>query len=145
MNEKLNEFLEFQEACNDKYIFLGKGGFMGRGVPFECGPGWQAILEELFEELEKVRVQEKLEGFTVVQLKEKFGGLRVYTDYHTDITEELVTKAEEKAWKTCEDCGKPAKNKNVYGWYVTLCPEHLKEYEDQQKKWREDDWEDESH
>jgi len=132
----LDEFITWQNECEKRYIFLGKGGFMGRGVPFECGPGWQKLLEELFEELEEIRVRDKLEEFTVVQLKEKFGGLRVYTSYNTDAIDEAIDKAEEKAWNTCMTCGKPGKYSIVYGWRVTYCPKCLKEYTKEQDEWR---------
>lgn len=84
---------------------------------FYVGPGWLPILDELGAELERL-------GVHVQQVKEKFGGLRVYTD--ADGTEEvdtLIREACRRANKTCEECGEPGTLRKG-GWLQTLCDEH---------------------
>ena len=44
---------------------------------FECGDGWYDILERLFTKLDKIAP----ERVVIDQVKEKFGGLRVYYTY----------------------------------------------------------------
>ena len=45
---------------------------------FECGDGWFKVLEECFTALRRVREVGIAPKLTLVQVKEKFGGLRVY-------------------------------------------------------------------
>ena len=61
-------------------------------------------------------------GFAVVQVKEKYGTLRYYTNGHNDAIEKLISKAEAQSAKTCEQCGKKGKMR-IGGWYRVLCNE----------------------
>ena len=99
---------------------------------FECGDGWFDILWNLSLEIEKElqdpKLKEQQEGeypFEVVQTKEKFGGLRYYTNWGTDAIYDLISKAEHLSYKTCEACGMPGKP-NKEGWITTLCKDHHK-------------------
>lgn len=87
-------------------------GFYG----FECGPGWYSILDALGAVME-------LHGVRATQVKEKFGGLRVYTEAAPDEVYEAIRQAEEQAWRTCEDCGQAGTTREVIGWLRTLCPD----------------------
>jgi hypothetical protein len=74
---------------------------------FETPQGWLPLLEEFLEKAIN------FEGwFKVVQIKEKFGGLRIYIDTEDDIPNEirtmiegLISEAEFKANRCCHDCG----------------------------------------
>jgi len=108
---------------------------------FECGDGWYSLLSNLFVKIEKVLQENKvpLDKFEVVQVKEKFGGLRVYYQFRgsetgdkgwednisivDDKIHDLISQAEDTAEETCEITGKPGKNRNINGWYSTLCDE----------------------
>lgn len=92
----------------------------------ETGDGWFKILWDLCEKLEKFK------GLRFVQVKEKFGGLRVYYNFESEhrtiksyrlflrglnsrtkrkikreykTIDYLIDEAEKVAWKTCEYCG----------------------------------------
>ncbi len=81
----------------------------------DVGDGWVPIVERLGEQLAD------LGGVTVTQVKEKFGGLRVYhesSDY--DTAEALIRTAEEECARTCENCG-AAGSRRGGGWILTLC------------------------
>ncbi len=86
----------------------------------ECGNGWYNILDELFDALSKY------DDIILAQVKEKFGGLRVYLDgVPKDAVGEvykLIDNAEVKSYTVCEACGK---NGTLYddGWMITLCSE----------------------
>jgi len=54
------------------------------------------------------------------QVKEKYGGLRVYFNGGDDYVDGLVSMAENMSYKICEACGNPGKP-NDGGWIVTLC------------------------
>lgn len=120
MDEKLEHKLII------KYPKLFKGiakpltqNLMGFGI--ECGDGWFDILDELFLELSKY------EGIELMQVKEKFGGLRVYINGGSDEVYNLIDKAEEKSFKICEMCGKPGKNQEINYWIYTVCEDHKQE------------------
>lgn len=82
----------------------------------ECGDGWFKIIDEACEELSK------LQGIQFSQVKEKFGGLRLYLDTYDEggVADKIIHKAEKESYKTCENCGKPGKP-NKSGWISTLC------------------------
>ena len=54
------------------------------------------------------------------QVKEKFGGLRIYFSGGDDYIEGLVAMAESISYKICEVCGERG-NPNDKGWIRTLC------------------------
>lgn len=112
-----------RRALQDKYEFLHPQdimhGLMAFG--FECGDGWLPILEDLFAKFDEIAKRDKFEDFQVVQVKEKFGGLRVYVDGGNKEINKLITEAGKKADKTCEVCGSSAETHEIDNWYTTLC------------------------
>ena len=85
---------------------------------FECGDGWFDLIWDLCEKIEPIVDKD----FNVFQVKEKFGGLRFYTDGCSDEIFKLIHEAEMIAEATCENCGKPGKSRKG-GWIKTLCDE----------------------
>lgn len=87
---------------------------------FECGNGWFELIKELCEKLEAL----DLKDFRVLQVKEKYGGLRFYTGgvelEKADEVDRLINEAEAKSLTVCEECGKPGKP-NGRGWIKTQC------------------------
>lgn len=59
-------------------------------------------------------------GFAVTQVKEKFGGLRYYTNRGNDRLYAFVHLAERLANATCENCGRLGRERPG-GWIQTLC------------------------
>lgn len=104
-----------------------------RNFYFEIQPGWYKPVRELCLALEKVA--EGLEAPTeedapdprprVVQIKEKFGGLRFYYYGWNDETTALVQATEAACWKICEACGEPGERRRDR-WIQTLCDAHHK-------------------
>jgi hypothetical protein len=82
---------------------------------FECDDGWYAILDELFSKM--IATGEPIE---VVQVKEKYGTLRVYITGASEAIYDMIDVAEEESSKTCEACGGPGKLCGK-GWVQTLC------------------------
>lgn len=82
---------------------------------FEVAKGWQPIVEEAAQKIEALNTD-----VACVQVKEKFGGLRIYTDYIIDEVVEIIREAEKKAECTCEFCGAPGTLRQVR-WWKTLC------------------------
>lgn len=107
-----------------------------------CGEGWKDIIVEACQKLQKYADDNGI-VIEFAQIKEKFAGLRMYTDikYPDDHkfkdaeifkkereaiwrdVHEIVGNAEELSYKTCEVCGKPGKPRKG-NWISTLCDEH---------------------
>jgi hypothetical protein len=60
------------------------------------------------------------------QIKEKFGGLRLYYSGGDDYVRGLVSLAEELSYRICEVCGNSGKP-NKGGWISVLCDKHREE------------------
>jgi hypothetical protein len=78
-------------------------------------------------EQEPRKLVEPLNQVKVLQVKEKFGGLRFYIDAADDIVYAYIRFAESMSYRTCEECGKPGRSYTT-GWVRTLCPEHAREF-----------------
>lgn len=96
----------------------------------ECGPGWKHLIEPIL-------ARAQLHGVQVVQVKEKFGGLRIYWDPPMvgneaepgvlDIFGKDVEAAERMSWLVCEKCGQPGMVRDL-PWIKVWCPSHYTEY-----------------
>jgi len=89
----------------------------------ECGKGWYPVIDQLIMDINKINPD-----VTILQIKEKFGGLRFYVGAASKEIHELIDKAEKKCWHTCEDCG-ITKDVTTGGssWLRTLCKDCHKE------------------
>lgn len=85
----------------------------------EVGDGWFDIIDTAFSKFMLLDPRPQL-----AQVKEKFGGLRIYLDNSSDEAYAIVNEAELASDKTCEVCGKPASPGSQNGWVSTLCEEH---------------------
>ena len=104
----------------------------------ECGPGWEKILIDLQDELDHIIRVNRLTHHNCelkfVQIKEKFGTLRIYydligdwTDHCYDMIDQAVSDAEKLSRTTCETCGDEGKNRSINGWLKTECEYHYKQ------------------
>lgn len=85
---------------------------------FECGSGWFELLKNLVTELEPLA---KKDGIRALQVKEKFGTLRFYTNYTNPEVDSLIEQAEDRSEVTCEACGAPGKISTNKGWVMCRC------------------------
>ena len=89
--------------------------------------GWYQIVVDCSKSIDAIYPHYK-----ILQIKQKFGGLRFYLDIHGDATSEqrnqiyaTIRNYEEIAKKTCEATGLPGvPMKSPYGWVKTLNPEY---------------------
>jgi len=94
----------------------------------QCDYGWYAIIDKTLLKIHKLCKQENaLDKVRIVQIKEKFGGLRIHYEFLgviNDNCKEMIAKhirdAEIEASKTCEQCGNPGKLVRK-DWIETLC------------------------
>jgi len=98
-------------------------------VCIDVDDGWKSLIEDLARGLDDLSLKvspEDLNMMYVVQIKEKFGGLRFYMSSCTEEMYDLIAQAENDSYSICEKCGKSGKNRTG-GWYKTLCDEHARE------------------
>ena len=82
------------------------------------GQGWASLIHEVFDYMEKNTVHSK-----GIQVREKFGGLRIYTDVMDDGLEAVIRSVGKRSFGICEDCGSPGGLREG-SWYRTLCDVH---------------------
>ena len=88
---------------------------------FGCRDGWFKLIWELCEDIEEIIEDEGPEDFFVVQVKQKFGGLRFYTSEPNNKIYELITIAENDSVSICEDCGEFGTLRRGQGLLRTAC------------------------
>jgi hypothetical protein len=102
-------------------IFDARSEPVGSDLP----PGWFALVDRLFADIESGLSPSKVSSLTVTQIKEKWGGLRVYFnvdgDCH-DMIEDLVEAASLKSEEICMRCGAPGTRCCGRLGVFTLCP-----------------------
>lgn len=118
----MNQELEAKLA--EKYPALfSAGGNMAFGC--ECNDGWYDLIKGVCQAI--TQHQEYLAGegapfsdFAFSQIKEKYGGLRLYHYGGDDFIEGVIDLAERLSYSICERCGNKGKP-NDSGWITTLC------------------------
>jgi hypothetical protein len=105
----------------------------------ECNLGWYELLSSVCwmikqhednilwqtEWNQKTNPEYQSEYFPVKfdQIKEKYGGLRIYFSGGDEYIEGLVSMAEAMSYKICEVCGNKGEP-NKQGWISTRCDAH---------------------
>lgn len=132
--------IELQQNLYDKYpnLFSNKDktpqeSCMSFGI--ECDTGWYDILDTVCSTIKnreenlnnrKKYNPEYVSDFTPVtfdQIKEKFGGLRIYYSGGDDYIRGVISMAEDISYKICEVCGNKGQPSKI-GWIRTLCEQH---------------------
>jgi len=90
---------------------------------FEHGNGWYDLVYSTLEELEKI-VGDKYQ-LNVIQVKQKFGLLRIYVRTTNHKKEkaiyETIHKMEDLSGSVCENCGKAGESVKIRNYLLTLC------------------------
>jgi hypothetical protein len=123
---KYPEFLYYSEGrpdgwCCNEYVDE-EGGYWYAMVSCGCGEGWHDLILNALAEIHRLCKEHELDYPKIDQIKEKFGGLRLYLSYHEERINSIVKRAEEKSFTICEVTGKPGKLRQT-GWWKTLCDE----------------------
>lgn len=126
--------IEHQELLFNKYPSL----FIQKNLPksetcmcwgIETGPGWYDLIDETCAKIIKIDKDKEVQ-FT--QIKEKFGGLRIYFNIYPSNKNieynklfrnvlDIINKSEIRSFSICENCGKPGKRVSINNWLLTLC------------------------
>jgi hypothetical protein len=88
------------------------------------GDGWYELIYKLCDDIMKIGPGP---DFKAAQIKEKFGGLRFYTEGHPQDEEKskaihkLIGQAENDSYTVCENCGSNEDITVEGAWIQTLC------------------------
>jgi hypothetical protein len=135
MNKKLDDYL-----CN-KYpkIFVERKlsvreSCMGRG--FECGNGWWPLIDSLCHRIQEHidshneyrKDEPPIEQMVSLQVKEKMGGLRIYSKGGDEYCHGLISMTETLSYHFCEICGTAGRLNvgHTSGWIQSVCQECAK-------------------
>lgn len=95
--------------------FVNYKGYTREMALTSVGKGWASLINRVFDSLENIKGSVK-----IVQVKEKYAGLRIYTDYINDELDTVIRRVEQESFTICERCGKPGKVRGK-GWHYTAC------------------------
>ena len=106
------------------------------GVAIECLNGWNRLIEPIVDYInwynETALEEDKIH---IKQIKEKFGGLRFYTDKKTEQLNNMIEAAEQESIHTCEICGsKHDIGQTADGWITTCCRKCIQELANKEKR-----------
>ena len=92
-------------------------------LPWECGKGWWPLIEKVAAAIDSFNAAHPDSPVEVTQIKQKFGGLRIYHHNAPEDIRQLIDEAIEASWHTCERCGsREGVSTNLDGYRLTLCP-----------------------
>lgn len=126
-----------REEFNKKY-----DGFVT--VSLDIGDGWLSLVDkicsmikykldniikyndiwlenEVIDMFKHATNQALVEDFKIVQIKEKFGGLRFYIDGGDEQIHAWISFAESMSYDICEECGTNQNIGTTSGWIRTIC------------------------
>lgn len=115
--------LIWEKDLKDRFPIVFETYLEGREIGVDVG--WHPIVERLVADLAQMNGH-------VVQIKEKFGELRVYLAEFNPVWEARVEQAVLEASTTCEVCGVQGEqvtlgNRPGSCWIKTLCENHIAE------------------
>jgi hypothetical protein len=130
-----NEAKDPIDVLAQKYPSVFKN--MEESVMYSLPSGWVSLVDKLCEELSVVLEEEKKAKpesqdnplFVLLQIKEKFGGLRFYYVMNTEnddlvrTVQRMVDKAEDTSYTICEVTGKKGDLCKSGIQFKTLCEE----------------------
>lgn len=91
---------------------------------YACDDGWASLIRECHAELLSLDP-----NYLVLQVKEKFGGLRYYyatthdpNDPKSELMRDVVARYERLSLSVCEECGERGElTRGKSGWWKTTC------------------------
>lgn len=111
--------------------------------------GWRKLALKLFRDIRHLLVESNyLYKFRIMEIKEKYGQLRIYTNgipvSVSNKVYDLINKAERDSEYICICCGRAAKMCSFMGWYSPYCKGCMKyvheHYFDRISKYVKDDY-----
>ena len=139
------DFIEtsrFQSIIVDKWLYfkIKMADFLNHYILqlFHCIPtytewdalkhytGWyKAFGKELLKDIDKQLRKDKMRtSWRIMDIKEKYGSLRIYCNYASKEMYRLLDVYEDLSYHTCIECGKPAKYLTG-GYILPYCENHF--------------------
>lgn len=87
----------------------------------EVGHGWERLVRKIYAEANRLGISPD-----ITTVKEKFGGLRVYTDQYNQEFDAVIIAVEKESFSICEECGMGGHLRSNGGVYRTYCDAHSK-------------------
>ena len=121
------------EELIDKYpkIFEDYEGNPGRVNWIDLPHGWVSVVDKLCGSMQSyidnhvtfsgVSDEFRPKQVTCFQMKEKYGGLRFYTNGHDHVVQGMIDMAEYICSNTCQQCGSEQDLGVTSGWITILC------------------------
>jgi hypothetical protein len=92
-------------------------------LPWECGKGWWPLIEKVAAVIDSFNAAHPDSPVEVTQIKQKFGGLRIYHYNAPEDIRQLIDETIDASWHTCEHCGATeGVTTNQEGYRNSLCP-----------------------
>lgn len=95
-----------------------------------CGDGWTPLIEDAERLVNKYNLEHPQSSLKWVQIKEKYGGLRLYVDNYVPEIKDKLRQLENLSYYICEECGtnENVTTTTVKGYIRTLCDKCRKEF-----------------
>lgn len=89
---------------------------------YECGLGWHKIVNEALDAIKEYgNANSSYDNIEALQVKQKFGGLRIYLSDYNDYIDGVICMAERMCLQTCESCGRKGALNHRGSYVATLC------------------------
>lgn len=86
------------------------------------GRGWAPLIHRVYNTREAIGAP-----VGIIQVKEKFGGLRIYAEYLNKELEEVIIEVGKESLHICEQCGEAGQLRKIDDRYITACDAHMGE------------------
>lgn len=93
---------------------------------YDLPEGWFELFLQMCEDIRKpLEEDNRLNEFRFLQVKEKYGSLRVYTTGASIEVHDIIDKYEFLSQQVCSVCGNPA-TVMTYGYICPYCSDHVR-------------------
>lgn len=130
----MDEIQRNKELCEKYFFLVPTNRWTGKVVDdydysyteLDAMPdGWriafgEKMCEEIMQELNKIENEKVRFSYRIIQIKEKYGYLRWYTNWSTTGLDDIIRKYEQISERTCIKCGAAA-TKISNGWISPYC------------------------
>lgn len=99
--KQLNQYFSLQEAVK------------------QVGKGWTPLIQKVYNAREGIGTP-----VGIIGIKEKFGGLRIYTEYYEPELEKVIVEAGKESFHICPVCGEAGVLRKSNDRYFTACDTH---------------------
>ena len=111
----------------DRYEEIAnKYDFLSTSLLSEVPKGWLNLVDEMAEKIQEEIEKSNIKTFVVMQTKEKWGVLTIYSFGANDVIDNIILEYERKSKTVCCGCGKPA-TKISLGWVCPWCDDCAEE------------------